>query len=241
MAKRKSASKQRSGKRSTIGKRSSIGKHSSSSKQKGGKQMIDLNRKDDTNYDWLIQCISIGLLLIALFLGVKVYLERNKPRVVYKEKPQIVEKIIERPQIIERPVYINDNNFYEEKIERRLEPPGVVHEPRRYVPINTRTRGQPTSYQQIGILTNTNNQNDVRPLYGRQTYRGSNSWNYYSSLDSNLSTKIPIFKSSDKCTDERGCQEINDGDNVTIGNTSTTQYTFTKYSNDSFRYIPDLF
>jgi len=233
--KRSSSSKQRSGKRSSSIERSSIGKHSSSSKQRGGKPIIDLNRKDDTNYDWLIQCISIGLLLIALFLGVKVYLERNKPRVVYKERPQIVEKIIERP------VYINDNNFYEEKIERRLEPPGVVHEPRRYVPINTRTRGQPTSYQQMGILTNVNNQNDVRPLYGRQTYRGSNSWNYYSSLDSNLSTKIPIFKSSDKCTDERGCQEINDGDNVTIGNTSTTQYTFTKYSNDSFRYIPDLF
>ena len=209
------------------------GKHS---KQRGGnKQTIDLNRKDDTNYDWLIQCISIGLLLIALFLGIKVYLKRNKPRVVYKEKPQVIEKIIEKP------IYINDSNFYEEKIERRLEPPGVVHEPRRYVPINTRTRGQPTSYQQIGILTNTNNPNDVRPLYGRQTYRGSNSWNYYSSLDSNLSTKIPIFKSSDKCTDERGCQEINDGDNVTIGNISTTQYTFTKYSNDSFRYIPDLF
>ena len=146
------------------------GKHSSSSKQRGGnKQTLDLNRKDDTNYDWLIQCISIGLLLIALFLGVKVYLERNKPRVVYKEKPQIVERPQVIEKIIERPVYINDNNFYEEKIERRLEPPGVVHEPRRYVPINTRTRGQPTSYQQIGILTNTNNQNDVRPLYGRQT------------------------------------------------------------------------
>ena len=209
-------------------------------KQKGGKinsNNIDLNRKNDTNYDWLIQYISIGLLIIALFLGIKVYLDKNKPRerIVYKEKPQIVEKIIERP------IYINDNNFYEEKIERRLEPPGVVYEPERYVPINVRTRGQPTSYQQIGILTNTNNPNDVRPLYGRQTYRGSNSWNYYSSLDSNLSTKIPIFKSSNKCTDERGCQEINDGDNVTIGNISTTQYTFTKYSNDSFRYIPDLF
>lgn len=211
-------------------------------KQKGGKlnkinNNIDLNSKNDTNYDWLIQCISIGLLIIALFLGIKVYLDKNKPRerIVYKEKPTVVEKIIEKP------IYINDNNFYEEKIERRLEPPGVVHEPERYVPINIRTRGQPTSYQQIGILTNTNNPNDVRPLYGRQTYRGSNSWNYYSSLDSNLSTKIPIFKSSNKCTDERGCQEINDGDNVTIGNISTTQYTFTKYSNDSFRYIPDLF
>lgn len=215
-------------------------------KQKGGNKQnnnINLNRKNDTNYDWLIQCISIGLLIIALFLGIKVYLDKNKPRerIVYKEKPQVIQKPQVVEKIIERPVYINDNNFYEEKIERRLEPPGVVYEPERYVPINVRTRGQPNSYQQIGILTNTNNPNDVRPLYGRQTYRGSNSWNYYSSLDSNLSTKIPIFKSSDKCTDERGCQEINDGDNVTIGNISTTQYTFTKYSNDSFRYIPDLF
>lgn len=209
-------------------------------KQRGGNKQnnnIDLNRKNDTNYDWLIQCISIGLLIIALFLGIKVYLDKNKPRerIVYKEKPQVIEKIIEKP------VYINDNNFYEEKIERRLEPPGVIHEPRRYVPINIRTRGQPSSYQQIGILTNANNPNDVRPLYGRQTYRGSNSWNYYSSLDSNLSTKIPIFKATDKCTDERGCTEINDGDNVTIGNVDATTYTFTKYSNDSFRYIPDLF
>jgi hypothetical protein len=114
-------------------------------------------------------------------------------------------------------------------------------EPRRGVPINIRTRGSPQDYQQIGILTNVSDSNDVRPLYGRQTYRGSNSWNYYSSLDSNLSTKIPIFKASDKCTDERGCQEINEGDNVTIGNVSSVQYTFTKYSNDSFRYIPDLF
>ena len=45
-------------------------------KQKGGNKQnnnIDLNRKNDTNYDWLIQCISIGLLIIALFLGIKVY------------------------------------------------------------------------------------------------------------------------------------------------------------------------
>ena len=111
----------------------------------------------------------------------------------------------------------------------------------RGVPINIRTRGSPTEYQQMGILTNTSNPDDVRPLYGRQTYRGSNQWNYYSSLDSNLSTKIPIFKATNKCTDERGCQEINEGDNVTIGNISATQYTFTKYSNDDYRYIPDLF
>ena len=199
--------------------------------QKGGG--INLNRKSDTNYDNWIQYLSIALLVVALILGILVFMQR-------RTKPQ--ERIVYKDRIVEKPLYVkDDSSFYEEKIERRLEPPGVVHEPRRYVPINMRTRGSPTSYQQIGILTNTSDPNDVRPLYGRQTYRGSNQWNYYSSLDSNLSTKIPIFKSSDKCTDERGCQEINDGDSVTIGNISSTQYTFTKYGNDSFRYIPDLF
>ena len=119
--------------------------------------------------------------------------------------------------------------------------PRTYVEPKRAVPINIRTRGSPQDYQQMGILTNVSDSNDVRPLYGRQTYRGSNQWNYYSSLDSNLSTKIPIFKSTDKCTDERGCTEINDGDSVTIGNQDATTYNFTKYSNDSFRYIPDVF
>ena len=220
-------------------KKSKIKKSRLNKKQKGGG--IDLNRKNDTNYDNWIQYLSIGLLVVALILGISVFMQRrkgpiNNERIVYKDR------IVEKPRYIEKPVYVkDDSSFYEEKIERRLEPPGVVHEPRRYVPINMRTRGSPTSYQQIGILTNTTDSNDVRPLYGRQTYRGSNQWNYYSSLDSNLSTKIPIFKSSDKCTDERGCQEINDGDSVTIGNISSTQYTFTKYSNNSFRYIPDLF
>ena len=201
------------------------------------------------------QVISIILLVIALILGIMLYFQKRRI-IPWKQPPiryrNIVKEVIkeDRPSIAP-PININiddGKSFYEEKVERRLEPPGVVYEPDRYMPrryieprpmpINIRTRGSPSEYQQIGILTNGNN---VRPLYGRQTYRGSNQWNYYSSLDSNLSTKIPIFKSSDKCTDERGCREINDGDNVTIGNVDTTEYVFTKYSNDSFRYIPDVF
>ena len=137
-------------------------------------------------------------------------------------------------------INLNEDNFLEEKIERRLEPPTYIHEDVRYVPINIRTRGMPTDYQQIGILTNINNPNDVRPLYARQTYSGSNKWNYYSSLDSNLSTKIPIFKDNIRCTDEYGCKEIYDNDIVLIGNVSSQKYILTKYSTDSFRYIPDI-
>ena len=213
-------------------------------KQRGGASRTTRHNliENDTDFT-LTQILSIILLIIALILGILVYMQK-----VNKKKR---EKIIYRDRYIDRP--INRKSFYEEKIDRKLEPPGIVYEPDRYmprryvqpptrgIPINIRTRGSPTEYQQMGILTNTSDSNDVRPLYGRQTYQGSNQWNYYSSLDSNLSTKIPIFKATNKCTDERGCQEINEGDNVTIGNISATQYTFTKYSNDDYRYIPDLF
>ena len=217
-------------------------------KQRGGSIKKQNLIENDTDFTFT-QILSIVLLIIALILGILVYMQK-----VNRKKG---EKVIYRDRYIDRPINrsrpIIKENYYEEKIDRKLEPPGVVYEPDRYmprryvnppvkgVPINIRTRGSPTEYQQMGILTNTSNPNDVRPLYGRQTYRGSNQWNYYSSLDSNLSTKIPIFKATNKCTDERGCQEINDGDNVTIGNISATQYTFTKYSNDDYRYIPDLF
>ena len=213
-------------------------------RQRGGSIKKENLIENDTDFTFT-QILSIVLLIIALILGVLVYTQR-----VNRKKE---EKVVYRDRYIDRPKPIIKENYYEEKIDRKLEPPGVVYEPDRYmprryvkppirgVPINIRTRGSPTEYQQMGILTNTSNPDDVRPLYGRQTYRGSNQWNYYSSLDSNLSTKIPIFKATNKCTDERGCQEINEGDNVTIGNISATQYTFTKYSNDDYRYIPDLF
>ena len=211
-------------------------------RQRGGSIKKGNLIENDTDFTFT-QILSIILLIIALILGVLVYNQKTN-----RKKG---ETIIYRDRYIDRP--IEKENYYEEKIDKKLEPPGVVYEPDRYmprryvnppvrgVPINIRTRGSPTEYQQMGILTNITNLNDVRPLYGRQTYRGSNQWNYYSSLDSNLSTKIPIFKASNKCTDERGCQEINEGDNVTIGNISSTEYIFTKYSNDDYRYIPDLF
>ena len=52
---------------------------------------------------------------------------------------------------------------------------------RQQMRINVPTRGEPPSYQQVGILTNTDDGENVKPLYGRQTYRGSNQWNYFTS------------------------------------------------------------
>ena len=121
-----------------------------------------------------------------------------------------------------------------------------VDEPRRFydsryisrkgMAINVPTRGEPPEYQQVGILTGEGTEN-IKPLYGRQTYRGSNQWNYFTSLDSHLETKIPVFMSGEDCTNERGCKELNKGDIINMGETDN-QYKASIYGTIAPRYIP---
>ena len=47
-------------------------------------------------------------------------------------------------------------------------------------------------------------------------YRGSSNWLYYTSSDKNTSIKIPISKEGKDCTDDQGCKEIYDGDQINI-------------------------
>ena len=59
----------------------------------------------------------------------------------------------------------------------------IIQEPKRYydsryttrrqMRVNVPTRGDPPTYQQVGILTDTLDGENVKPLYGRQTYRVS--------------------------------------------------------------------
>tara|TARA_Y100000815_G_scaffold247698_1_gene248298 strand:+ start:124 stop:639 length:516 start_codon:yes stop_codon:yes gene_type:complete len=125
----------------------------------------------------------------------------------------------------------------------------VPKEPRRYhdsryhtrrrMRVNVPTRGEPPAYQQVGILTDTDNAENIKPLYGRQTYRGSNQWNYFTSLDSHLATKIPVQLSDHDCTDERGCKEIYKGDLLNIGDPGN-EYKVNIYQTHAPRYIPYL-
>ena len=132
-----------------------------------------------------------------------------------------------KPEIIqERKVIREPKRHYESR-----------YYPRRDMRINVPTRGEPPSYQQVGILTDENDPENIKPLYGRQTYRGSNQWNYFTSLDSHLATKIPIYTGDKDCTDERGCQEINKNDMLNIGDPGK-QYKANIYQSSGPRYIP---
>jgi len=121
-----------------------------------------------------------------------------------------------------------------------------LEEPKRYydskyttrdrMRINVPTRGEPPPYQQVGILTDTDNPENIKPLYGRQTYRGSNQWNYFTSLDSHLATKIPIDIDNHDCMDERGCKEIYKNDTLNIN--GENEYKANIYQTYAPRYIP---
>ena len=200
----------------------------------------------------------IFLLLIPIFYGIHLIINiyKEKPTIIYKD----IDKEIKKPIVIDKPlnktVTFNDNpriifyenDYTENRLHERTEAPGFVSDNRTYddrvirpvrqMPINIRTRGYPTEYQQIGILTNRNNLKDIKPLYGRQTYQGSNQWNYYTSTDTDLALKIPITIKGRKCTDEQGCQELYEKDHVEING---NKYDIEKYSNDEFRYIPYVF
>ena len=138
----------------------------------------------------------------------------------------------------EKIIYIN-NNIIEKEKEEIIEPRkhyDSIFYPRKRMAINVPTRGKPPEYQQVGYLTGEGEEN-IKPLFGRQTYRGSNQWNYFTSLDSHLATKIPVYMDNQDCTDERGCKELDKGSSVSMGQDGNT-YNASIYGNVAPRYLP---
>jgi len=110
------------------------------------------------------------------------------------------------------------------------------------VPINVETRGLNTSYQQVGILTRANGSSGdlILPLMGRRNMAGRDKWQFYTmSNTGNLNTKLPISLNGRSCTNEYGCDDINNGDLVYVEGYSDT-FRVTKYENNLFQYIPAL-
>jgi hypothetical protein len=107
------------------------------------------------------------------------------------------------------------------------------------VPINIETRGINMEYQQVGILTRTNSNNDViLPLMGRRNLAGRDKWQYYTISNSgNLNTKLPISVNGKSCTNEYGCDQVYNGDIVYVEGYKDT-FIATIYENNLFRYLP---
>lgn len=108
------------------------------------------------------------------------------------------------------------------------------------VPINIKTRGFDSGYQQVGILTRQNsNDNLILPLMGTRI-DSRDKWNYFTISNSgNINTKLPISVAGKSCTNEYGCDEIYNGDKVYVEGYKDV-FNATVYENGTFRYLPVL-
>ena len=125
-----------------------------------------------------------------------------------------------------------------ERIINPLLPPERSYNSTYRVPINIPTRGISDTYQQIGAI---NNGEKILPLYGRPLWPGASKWNFYTSNDAYNSIKLPIQVKKRLCLDDNGCDELYDGDNVSIPQYGADrEFKVSIYNLDKPRYIPYL-
>lgn len=107
--------------------------------------------------------------------------------------------------------------------------------------INIPTQSIDTPYRQIGILTRKNGSgaNTILPLMGKQLFTNRDKWNFYTINDSNNMVKLPITHKGKSCTNEYGCDNLYNGDNVYVEGHGDA-FAATIYDNQVMRYIPFL-
>ena len=97
------------------------------------------------------------------------------------------------------------------------------------------TRGLPETYQSMGVLTTDDGK--VLPIYGRRTASRSDRFQYYTRTDTYNPVQLPLRYKRRDCVDDIGCEELFDGDSVTVGPTNQVGRA-TIYRFDGPTYVP---
>jgi len=97
------------------------------------------------------------------------------------------------------------------------------------------TRGMPETYQSMGVLTMDDGQ--ILPIYGRRTASRSDRFQYYTRTDTYNPVQLPLRYKRRDCQDDIGCEELFDGDSITVGPTNQVGRA-TIYRFDGPTYVP---
>lgn len=165
-------------------------------------------------------CIStFQIILMFIITSILIYLYQkfndkinNSYKFLSNKLEENEKKILTNTQLYNynnTPQY-NPDTFTDTTISNTLPPPIDTS----YVPTTT----------QVGILykytiadttlqPGDNDDSVVLPLYGRQTYRGSNKWIYYTKLNGAI---IPIYYKNIQCNKDFGCSELYTDDIISV-------------------------
>ena len=168
----------------------------------------------------------LNILLLGL-LGFLVYHLMNKETIV-KEKVIIREVIKDGDG--QTNGQTNDQPYREDIYKPDL------RQATRNPTFNMKTRGPPQEYDMVGFLQGTEgDESKLQQLYGRRTYPNSNLWNYFVKSDQYHQIPIPVSIGGQNCTDERGCNELQDKGSI---NLLDKEHTATIYKPEPYYYNP---
>ena len=164
--------------------------------------------------------------------------EPNSPTNIEPERVTTVNSFITQPavQSVVDPIleYDYDKAYHPLEEPRRRVPRHEMHRLGLKRLIDLPTRGYPDNFRQFGILIGDKKRGDnkILRLFGRQTYPGSNKYDYYTAVNTgNDQIKIPLKTKAHK--------ELYDGDAVFVDEIEG-KYTVKLHEYDYPRYYPDL-
>lgn len=101
----------------------------------------------------------------------------------------------------------------------------VIHEP---VPENR------AEYRQIGIITSSEIDKEpiIMPLFARNVYGRGDRFHYYTIADKQHMIRLPVQFNNRECEDRIGCDELYNGDKITVSSYENRQFTVTLYSRE---------
>ena len=165
----------------------------------------------------------INLSLVGLLVFILYNLINRPPRYITQEPEVIVKEVIKEVPVKSEEPYRED--VYKPDLNKRIRTP----------PFNYPTRGPPEEYNMVGFLQDSDDPNKLQQLYGRRTYPNSNNWNYFVKSDQYHQIPIPVTVNGKNCTDENGCNELNNKDNINLLN---KEHTATIYKPEPYYYDP---
>jgi hypothetical protein len=127
--------------------------------------------------------------------------------------------IVKKPQIIE---IQNDKTDAPYKVNEESQLPIIA------------TKGIPTEFNQIGILTNST-KDKILPLFGRRVYSSSSKWNYYTTTGTYHNISLPLINNKRECDNEYGCDELSTNDTLYIDELNDT-FTVKLYKTRQYFY-----
>lgn len=192
--------------------------------------------------------ISIICVIITLFVLFYVFvIQKQHTEIPLSMQTKYLEKAMEKQQQQQPSVQVkvveNNSSQGDSRYSRAPKPlrdwlsPNIDLDGSIYAVPRIATQGLPEAYQSMGIVKTDSG--ELLPLYGRRIASRSDRFNYYTRTDTNNPLPLPITYKRRDCQDDVGCEELFDGDQVTIiptkQNGSVTVYRF-----NGPTYIPGL-